>query len=132
MAFGEEMLLPVELVTENLNRKDEHISTPAKYVRTLENSHSESYDIVRDVTGKDAIRQKRNYDRNMREINYEISDLVWRNQRQILKGTMSKLARNWTGPWYVMKRLSDVLYQIQLSKQSKPVIIHADNIKQYR
>jgi uncharacterized protein YoxC len=67
IVFGEEMRLPVELVTENLNRKDEHISTPVKYVRTLENSISELYDIVRDVTGKDAIRQKRNYDRNVRE-----------------------------------------------------------------
>jgi hypothetical protein len=57
---------------------------------------------------------------------------VRRSQRQILKGTKSKLARNWTGPWYVVKRLSDVLYQIQHSKQSKPVIVHADNIKQYR
>lgn len=31
-----------------------------------------------------------------------------------------------------MKRLSDVLYQIRHSKTSKPVIIHADNLKPYR
>jgi uncharacterized protein YoxC len=68
MVFEEEMRLPVELVTENLNCKDEHISTPINYVRTLENSLREIYDIVRDVTGKVEIRQKRNYDRKLRDL----------------------------------------------------------------
>lgn len=31
-----------------------------------------------------------------------------------------------------MKRLSDVLFQIKHAKNSKPVVVHADNIKPYR
>ena len=65
-------------------------------------------------------------------MNYDIGDLVRRSQPKIIMGTKAKLARKWTGPWTVIKRLSDVLYQIQLSKTSKPVIIHSDNIKLYR
>ena len=102
----------------------------AKMIRTLESSRSELYDIVRDVTGKEVNRQKRYYDRNVRVVNYDIGDLVRRNQRKIIKGTKSsKLTRNWTGTWYIVKRLSDVLYQIRHSKTSKPVIIHADNLQ---
>ena len=130
MVFGEEIRLPVELVTENVNCEEQRISTPAEYIRILESSLSELYDIVRDVTGKEVNRQKRYYDRNVRVVNYDIGDLVRRNQRKIIKGTKSsKLTRNWTGPWYIVKRLSDVLYQIRHSKTSKPVIIHADNLQ---
>lgn len=129
MVFGNEMRLPLELVTENLNHKEETVCTPYNYVRILENVLHELYGNVRDVTKQDGIRHKRNYDRNVREINYDTEDLVRRNQKQIKKGTKSKLARNWTGPWYVVKRLSAVLYQIRHSKTSKPVIVHADNLE---
>lgn len=131
MVFGEEMRLPVELVTGHVNDKH-HSSLPSEYVRTLENSLSELYQLVRDATGNDAVRQKRYYDRNVRETNYEVGDLVRRNQRPILKGIKAKLARKWTGPWIVVKRLSDVLFQIKHAKNTKPVVVHADNIKPYR
>lgn len=39
--------------------------TPSNYVRILENALHELYENVRDMTGKDAIRQKRFYDRNV-------------------------------------------------------------------
>lgn len=47
------------------------------------------------------------------------------------KGTKLKLSRNWTGPWMIIKRLSNILYQIQHSKTSKPKIVHADNLKPF-
>lgn len=84
MVFGEEMRLPVELVTGHVN-DEHHSSLPSEYVRTLENSLGELYQLVRDKTGNDAIRQKRYYDRNVRETNYEVGDLVQTNQRPILK-----------------------------------------------
>ena len=42
-----------------------------------------------------------------------------------------KLARNWTGPWIIVERLSGVLYKIKHSQNSKEVVIHADNIKRF-
>ena len=53
------------------------------------------YDIVRDVTGKLSFRQKRYYDRDVRSTNYDIGDLVRRNQPKVMVGTKSKLARKW-------------------------------------
>lgn len=68
----------------------------------------------------------------MTETNYEVGDFVRRSQPKVGKGEKLKLSRKWTGPWIIIKRLSDVLFQIQHSRQSKPVIVHADNIKPYR
>lgn len=93
MVFGEKMRLPVDLVTGHMN--DEHHSAlPSEYVRTLEHSLSELYHLVRDETGNDAVRQKRYYDRNVRETNYKVGDLVRRNQRPILKGIKANSLEN--------------------------------------
>lgn len=63
---------------------------------------------------------------------HDIYDKVRRFQHKIIVGTKAKLARDWTGPWTVIERLSDALYKIQHSQKSKPVVIHADNLKHYR
>ena len=133
MVFGEEIKLPVDIATEKVDIGQSSVpKTQAEYVRELERSLNEMYDIVRDVTGKLSFRQKRYYDRNVRSSNYDIGDLVRRNQPKVMVGTKSKLARKWTGPWIVVERLSDVLYKIQVSKRSKPVIVHSDNLKLYQ
>lgn len=42
------------------------------------------------------------------------------------------MARNWTGPWIIIEKLTDVLFKIKHSHNSPPVIIHADNLKPYK
>lgn len=93
----------------------------AEYVRHLEKCLCEMYEIVRSETKQSALRQKRVYDRNVRSINYEIGDLVRRSQPKVTVGCKTKLARKWTGPWLIVKRLSDVLFQIRHSQNPKPV-----------
>lgn len=87
---------------------------------------------ARDFTKEASQRQKNYFDRNVRETNYEVGELVRRSQPKVGKGEKLKLSRKWTAPWIIIKRLSDVLFQIQHSRQSKTVIVHADNIKPYR
>lgn len=58
--------------------------------------------------------------------------MVYGNQPHIKLGTKSKLTRKWTGPWKIVRRLSDVLYEIKHSRNSKPAVIHLDNLKLYR
>ena len=133
MVFGEEMTLPVNLITENLDSEEELIfGSEAGYVRNLEKCLCEMYQIVRSVTNQNSARQKRVYDRNVRSISYEVGDLVRRSQPKVAVGCKTKLARKWTGPWLVVKRLSDVLFQIKHSETSKPIVVHSDNIKPYR
>ena len=134
MIFGEEIKLPVDIATEKVDIGQSSVpKTQAEYVRKLERSLNEMYDIVRDVTGKLSFRQKRYYDRDVHSTNYDIGDLVRRNQPKVLK-VLAKLnqARKWTGPWIVVERLSDVLYKIQVSKRSKPVMVHSDNLNLYK
>lgn len=106
------MTLPVNLITENLDSDDKAVyKNEAEYVRHLEKCLCEMYEIVRSETKQSALRQKRVYDRNVRSINYEIGDLVRRSQPKVTVGCKTKLARKRTGPWLIVKGLSDVLFQ---------------------
>ncbi|KAK3104448.1 hypothetical protein FSP39_002287 [Pinctada imbricata] len=132
MLHGREARIPSDLLTERDQNNSNSYHYEAEYVRDLQEKLSEIHDIARETLKKSSERQKRNYDRIVRELNYDIGDLVRRSQPKIAKGTKQKLSRIWTGPWIIVKRLSEVLYQIKHSKNSKPVIIHADNLKPYK
>ena len=133
MVFGTEISIPLDIIIETPNEEsDNKFISASDYVRNLEDNMTEMYKIAREITGRSSTRQKCNYDRNVRNVYYDIGDQVRRHQPKVKIGTKTKLARNWTGPWTVIKRLSDVLYQIKHAKHSKPVIVHADNLKPYR
>ena len=40
-----------------------------------------------------------------------------------------KFGSGWTGPYLVIKVISNLVYEIQLSRKSKPKVVHADNLK---
>lgn len=65
-------------------------------------------------------------------INYNEGDIVRRFQSKQIVGTKLKLARNWTGPWIITKKLSDMLFEIKHSRKFNPVIVYADNIKSFQ
>ena len=131
MLFGTEMCIPLEIISENLPG-EEMYTNESEYVRNMGAELEKMYRLAREMTCVSAERQKINYDKSAKHVSYEVGDLVRRHQKNIKTGTKVKLARCWTGPWQVIQRLSDVLYQIQHSKNSKPVIVHADNLKIYR
>ena len=46
------------------------------------------------------------------------------------KGVTPKLARNWKGP-YVVTRINDVVYRIQLGPRTKPRVVHCNRLWRY-
>lgn len=49
----------------------------------------------------------------MRVVTYEVGDIVRRSEPKLDEGTKQKLVRKWTGPWIIIKRLSDILYELK-------------------
>ena len=43
----------------------------------------------------------------------------------------AKFGSGWTGPYLVTRKISDLVYQIQGSKRSKPKVVHLDHLKPY-
>ena len=63
---------------------------------------------------------------------YSVGQLVWRFQKQNCPGRKAKIARHWSGPWIIVSKFSDVLFKIQHARNAHPVVVHDDNIKEYR
>lgn len=119
-----------DITSENLPG-EEMYTNESEYVRNVGTELEKMFRLAREMTCVSAERQKIKYDKTR---NMPLTKLViwFGNQKNIKTGTKVKLARCWTGPSQVIQRLSNVLYQIQHSKYSKPVIVHADNLKIYR
>ena len=56
---------------------------------------------------------------------------VWRYQKRTDIGRKPKLLRHWSGPWLIINKLSDVLFEIKHSNKLPSVVVHGDNLKIY-
>ncbi|VDH95024.1 Hypothetical predicted protein [Mytilus galloprovincialis] len=133
MMFGDEMKMPLDLIAGSPSDDDEetHFKNEHSFVAKIREELEKAHEIAREKLKRTAIRQKDYYDRNVKEINYANGDLVRRWQPHVVKGGKKKLYRNWTGPWVIIEKLTDVLFKIKHSKNSPNVVVHADNLKKY-
>lgn len=129
MVFGREMKLPLDIWSENVTEKCEFRTD---FAENLKNRLFETHDFARKCLQKSSERQKQQYDLNVKEKNYQVGDLVWRNQKINALGRKQKISRNWNGPWIITKKLSSILYKIQHKKSLPSIVVHADNLKPYR
>ena len=58
-----------------------------------------------------------------------MKDVVWYFCPQNRKGKTPKFASKWTGPFVVVKVISDILYGVQLNKESALKVVHHDHLK---
>ncbi|KAK3107787.1 hypothetical protein FSP39_022147 [Pinctada imbricata] len=130
MVFGREITFPLEILTEPLECQDEtHFIS--EYVTQLDIYLNEAHEFARINIKAAAERQKINYDTKVRPVEYNIGDLVWRNQKKNIPGIKAKIARHWTGPWIIMDKLSDVTFEVKCSKNKPAVVVHGDILKPY-
>ena len=61
---------------------------------------------------------KRFYDRNKHFTEYAVGDAMWYFYTERRQGISPKLNRNWKGPYIITKNFGDVLYQIQMKKET--------------
>ena len=64
----------------------------------------------------------------VRQGGFEVGDCVF---RWYPPAAHEKFGSGWTGPYLVVKRLTDLVYKIQASKRAKAKIVHVDHLKEY-
>ena len=70
---------------------------------------------------------------------YKVGDLVWLEAKAIPRWVHRKFFRPWSGPWRIVKVISDVTYRIQCeevaplrSRRKTRLIVHFNRLKPYR
>ena len=98
------------------------------YIEWLRGALEKSFEHARDALRRAASRQKREYDKKAATHGYSIGQWVY---RWYPPAAHAKFGSGWTGPYLVINKLSDLVYQIQASKRSKPKVVHLDHLKPY-
>ena len=74
---------------------------------------------------------ERKYDHKINHHTYEPGDKVWFYNPIRRPGLCPTFDMPWKGPFVVLDKISDVLYRIKGSSNSKPKVIHHDRLKNY-
>ena len=129
LMFGREARLPLDTIY-GTNQSPLDLPSTGEYATQLQSRLLHAYDLVRKHLGMHHKRQKVFYDKKVHGKPYKSGDLVWLHSPVPPRGASRKLYYPWTGPFKVIKKLSDVTYRIQQA-QGKRVrkIVHFDHLK---
>ncbi len=129
MMLGREVSIPVDLAT---GCPETEVETNTDFAEELRSNLQSAHQRARECLGKRAQRQKRNYDRRATEKGLKEGGFAWLHNPARKKQMSPKLQLRWEGPWLVVKKLSDVTFRIQLRRNGRLKVVHADRLKPYR
>ena len=117
LMFGREMRLPVDAVigdppTGEKKNYPEFVLEQRRGIQATEK-------LARDHLMASQLYQKHHYDSRIHGAPFQLNDLVWLYKSAIPKGTSKKFFKRWSGPWKVVKVISDTTYRIQFVGENK-------------
>lgn len=126
LMFGRQARLPADLMfgTTPTNKMSH-----SEYARQMQKDIERAYNIVREKGFVNQQRQKTLYDARVHGKPFEVGDLVWLRSMAVSRGNSKKFHKPWTGPFIVIKRLSEVTYRIRKSQGSQRKVVHFDRLK---
>ena len=128
LMFGREARLPIDLVAPAIT--EEAQSTRSEFAESMKKRFERTYELTRANTQKACNRYKDYNDAKAKEATYKVEGKVWLHVPVVKKGKSLKLSRPWQRPYAVVKRLSDVMYRIELvSNKRKRLVVHFNRLK---
>ena len=128
MLHGREMVLPT---MQSLRAKLPPEIRETDHAPRLENLKSKlrtAYKLARDHGRKSHAANKRYYDRNAREREFAVGDMVYLYNPAIKVGVSSKFRRPWIGPWRITEKKSRLNYVIT-DQRGKQLVVHVNRLK---
>ena len=131
MIFGREVRLPIHLLFSppDIDKGSEEVSD---YAQTLQDKIKRLHRYAREHLNIESERQRQNYDQRLNLRTYNRGNAVWFYNPKRKNKISPCLQCPWQGPYVLLKRISDVVYRIQETHQSKPKVIHHDRLRPYK
>jgi hypothetical protein len=129
LMFGREAYLPFHFGS---GRSTVSSTKEGGYVTTLQDRLEAISSLVRDHLQLAAVRQRKEYDTRKHENHYDVGSLVYRLDKLRVVGRSPKLKSSpWKGPNVVIRKISDLLYELKPSAVGKCKVVHHDLLKPY-
>lgn len=126
MMLGRESHLPVDLVFGYEGSDERHC--PVEYVEWLRDALASSHKRARQELARAAERQARHYNRLSGEPAYQIGDWVLLFYKPIAN---KKLGLKYLGPYKIIRKISEVTYEIEAHASKKRKVVHVNHLKPY-
>ena len=128
LMFGRQARLPVDIMY-GTGEHDE-AQSPCEYATTLKQRLTSAFTLVRERLKTTHQRQKALYDQKIHGNPYHQGTLVWLHVPFTGRRGSRKLYHPWTGPYKVVKQLSEATYRIQkLHGRRQRKVVHFDHLK---
>lgn len=129
LCFARDLRLPVDLIQESPPKCLKEESLPiGNFVTTLREKLKEIHSRVRERMNIRSSRVKNWYDRQTRKLLFQEGQKVWFYNPRRVKGKAPKLQSSWEGPFFIVKKLNDVVYCIQKTSKHRKKVVHADRL----
>jgi len=89
------------------------------------------HEVVRKRVDIKSSQTKTWYDQKARKIQFDVGQKVWFYNPRRKKGRAPKLQSSWEGPYFIVRKLNDMVYCICRSNRSKNKIVHADRLAHF-
>ena len=127
MMLGREVTLPMDSLT-NIPTSQDAPPSEVEYVQQLRSSLQEVHNCARERLGTTLQSRKRSYDRKTKVDTYNIGDLVYILNSAGKTGQSRKLQPLYTGPYLIIKKLSNILFTI-VNSRGRQQVIHHDRMR---
>ncbi|KAJ8943433.1 hypothetical protein NQ318_015711 [Aromia moschata] len=124
------MKLPTDLMLVRPLEETQERSLP-EFVEDLRERIDRIHRYAREKLKMHSDKMKQRLDTTSTETAFQPGDAVWLYAPKRTKGKSPKLQRNWEGPYTIMKKNNDLVYNIQLSPRSKPKVVHLARLAKY-
>ena len=124
LMFGRETKLPIDLA---YGTQTQDVTLVSQHARDLKKTLEQAYDKVRQKLAAGHEKRKEIYDRKIHGEPFKPGDHVWLFNPAVARGKSKKLHHPWTGPFRVLKKLSDCDYRIK--GRRSPIVVHFNRLK---
>ena len=131
LMLGRETELPIDLMFGRPSGSEQNFDSEIYYVDMLQDRIEHAHAHARKHLEQSAVRQKRNYDHNVKANSLKRGDQVWLYTPVKKIGLSPKLQCFWDGPYAVLSQITDQVYKIKKDRLSKPKIVHRDRLNRY-
>jgi hypothetical protein len=131
LMLGREVRLPAEVMLGSGSPDAPEVASYGTYVSDLRETMQHAHDVARQHLGASVRRQKHGYDAKMSFHRYEAGDLVWYATQRSQLHLSPKLRNPFEGPFVVLKRVNDLLYQVQFERHGDKQVVHHNKLKPY-
>ena len=131
MMFARQIRLPIHSYLPLPPDLEPEPLPPSPYVAGLAEAMREAHDAIVSHLGHRYRYQKKNYDKHVTPVDYQVGQAVWLRVYPRPLGRSRALLKYWDETWIVIAKISQVHYKIQKTPQGRPQIIHADRLKSH-